>query len=296
VGSGIAVMVVRLAIANHKGGVAKSTTTMMIAEGLAHFGRLRVLVIDMDPQCSVSTMLLSKDGADHQAGQGRSTLTMLRKIAANEPVQISKFITSKASDIIELRDAHGHRRVDLIASDRKLLTCIEELQAQISASLSSDLAARISSELKRIEKSYDIIIFDCPANAGTLTLAAIRLAHYVISPTVLDHVSITALRDFIAIILDKGATGNFQFKVLPTIFRSGDPEQRLMLDRIRSGVTGLDAFTHPIPDTVYIRRAVNRIRPTSYRDLNEKYAGAVPDLRALVAAVLKFTQLTEANE
>lgn len=293
-------MAIRLAIANHKGGVAKSTTTMMIAEGLAHFAKLRVLVIDMDPQCSISTMLLSKDGADLQADQGRSTSTMLRKIAANEPIQISRFITSKASDIIELRDAHGHRRVDLIASDRKLLTCIEELTTQINAGINAgldgDLAARMHAELKRIEKSYDIFIFDCPANAGTLTLAAIRLAQYVISPTVLDNVSITALRDFLAIVLDKSIAGNFQLKVLPTIFRSGDSEQRLMLDRIRSGVTGLDAITHPIPHTVYISRAVNRLRANSYRDLKEKYAGALPDLKALAAAVLKFTNLTEANE
>lgn len=289
-------MAVRLAIANHKGGVAKSTTAMMIAEGLAHIAKLRVLVVDMDPQCSVSTMLLSKDGADDQASQGRSTSTMLRKIGAGEPIQISKFITGKASDIIELRDARGQRRVDLIASDRKLLTCIEELQGKINAGLEDDLAARMLVELKRIDKSYDIIIFDCPANAGTLTLTAVRLAQYVISPTVLDSVSIIALRDFLAIVLDKSFAGHFRLKVLPTIFRSGDPVQRLMLDHIRSGVTGLDAITHPIPDTVYIRRAVHRLRPTSYRDFREKYAGAVPDLIALVAAVLKFTRLTEANE
>lgn len=288
-------MAVRLAIANHKGGVAKSTTAMMIAEGLAHLAKLRVLVVDLDPQCSVSTMLLSKDGADEKAKEGRSTSKMLRKIADGEPIQISKYISAKASDIKELRDAQDDRRVDLIASDRKLLTCIDEIQARINADLDGDLAARMLVELRRIDKSYDIIIFDCPANAGTLTLAAVRMAQYVISPTVLDSVSITALRDFLAIVLDQKFEGNFRLKVLPTIFRSGDPEQRIMLDHIRSGVTGLDAITHPIPDTVYIRRAVNRLRPKSYRDFREKYDGAVPDLAALVAAVLKFTRLTEAK-
>ncbi len=292
-------MAVRLAIANAKGGVGKSTTTMMIAEGLAHYAKLRVLVIDMDPQCSVSTMLLSKDGADLQADQGRSTLAMLLKIAANEPFQISKFITGKASDIIELRDAQDHRRVDLIASDRTLQTRIEELQAKIAAhpvGLDDRLAAQMNVELNRIDKSYDIIIFDCPANVGSLTLASIRLSHYVISPTVLDDVSITVLKEFIKIVLDKeNIAVEFKLKVLPTIFRVGDPEQRLKLDHIRSGVTGLDAITHAIPDTVHIRRAVTRLRPTSYRNLKEKYAGALPDLVALASAVLKFTKLKEAK-
>ncbi len=292
-------MAVRLAIANAKGGVAKSTTTMMIAEGLAHYGKLRVLVIDLDPQCSVSTMLLSKDGADLQAIQGRSISTMLLKIAANEPFQISKFITAKASDIIELRDAQDHRRVDLIASDRTLLTRIEELQAKIasrSAELDAHLAAQINVELERVDKSYDIVIFDCPANAGSLTLAAIRLSQYVISPTVLDDASLTVLKQFIGIVLDKeNIAVEFKLKVLPTIFRVGDPVQRQALDHIRSGVTGLDAITHAIPDTVYIRKAVRRISPTSYRSLREKYAGAVRDLVALVGAVMKFTNLKEAK-
>ena len=65
-------MAIRIAIANHKGGVAKSTTTMMVAEGLALQHGLRVLVIDMDPQCSVSTMLLSREGADEQADKQRT--------------------------------------------------------------------------------------------------------------------------------------------------------------------------------------------------------------------------------
>ena len=292
-------MAVRLAIANSKGGVAKSTTTMMIAEGLAHYAKLRVLVIDMDPQCSVSTMLLSKVGADLMADEGRSTSAMLLKIAANEPFQIASFIAGKASDIIELRDARDDRRVDLIASDRNLLTGIEELQAKIatrSAGVDGPLAERMNVELNRIDKSYDIIIFDCPANVSSLTLAAIRLSQYVISPTVLDTVSMTVLREFIRIILDKkNIAVEFELKVLPTIYRSGDTVQHRMLDHIRSGVTGLDAFARPIPDTVYIRRAVERYRPKSYRDLKEKYSGAVPDLVALVGAVLKFTKLKEAK-
>ena len=47
-------MAMRLAVANYKGGVAKSTSVMMIAESLALFHGLRVLVVDFDPQATAS--------------------------------------------------------------------------------------------------------------------------------------------------------------------------------------------------------------------------------------------------
>ena len=50
-------MAVRIAIANVRGGVGKSTTSMMLAEGLA-LKQLRVLVLDIDPQAMVSELLL----------------------------------------------------------------------------------------------------------------------------------------------------------------------------------------------------------------------------------------------
>jgi chromosome partitioning protein len=246
-------MAIRIAIANHKGGVAKSTTTMMVGEGLALQHGLRVLVIDMDPQCSVSTMLLSREGADEQADKGRSISTLLKRLANKEPIHLSKFISNKASDLIALRDAIDARRVDLIASHRMLLVELDEIEALLRErspnGFSKKVAAAIGPELDRIDKSYDVILFDCPASAGALTLVALRLSQHILAPTVLDSVSMTALSDFIGIVVQNGVT-DIRLKVLPTIFKAGDPEQRLTLDRIRAGVLGLNAITTPVPDTV----------------------------------------------
>ena len=51
-------MVVKIAVANPKGGVGKSLTTMMLADGLALKFGARVLVIDMDPQAGVTKSML----------------------------------------------------------------------------------------------------------------------------------------------------------------------------------------------------------------------------------------------
>ena len=163
-------MALRIAVANHKGGVAKSTTTMMVAEGLSLFHGMRVLAIDLDPQASLSTMLLSREGADRAADRGRSILQILDRLAAGDAVSVSNLLSQNASDLIELRDAPDQRRVDLLASSRSLLANITDIQDRLRATLDRRLdvalAAVLIHGLDRITKSYDVILFDCPAGTG----------------------------------------------------------------------------------------------------------------------------------
>ena len=292
-------MALRMAIANKKGGVAKSATAMMLAEGLALFHGMRVLAIDMDPQASLSTMLLSAQGADAAAAKGRSLSQLLVHLADQQPVHFSRLISTKASDLVELRDAEDVRRVDLIASRRQLLSDLsaieDRLRAIYAGRLDVALAAALARELDRLDRSYDVILFDCPADTGSLALAALRLSRLVIAPTILDSVSLKTLGDFLKIILeqDLALTSHITLKVLPTMYQVGDPEQRQTLDQIRANAIRLDAITRPVPMTVHIRRAGERIRPDSYRSRREKYDAALPDLEALAATVADIIQSME---
>src|SRR5205085_790958 len=154
---------------------------------------------------------------------------LLRQLADGHPVNLSKLMSTKASDLIELRDASDLRRVDLIASCRQLLIELAEIEDRLrranSLRLDAALAIALAPELDRLGKSYDVVIFDCPAGAGPLALAAIRLSRLIIAPTVLDSVSLVALSDFIKIILaqDLDVSGAIKLKVLPTLFQAGDP-------------------------------------------------------------------------
>ena len=292
-------MALRIAIANKKGGVAKSATAMMLAEGLALFHGLRVLAIDMDPQASLSTMLLSAQGADTAATRGRSLSHLLDHLAEQQPVHFSGLISNKASDLTELRDARDKRRVDLIASRRQLLSDLTGIERRLrtiySDRLDVALAAALTPELDRLDRSYDVILFDCPADTGPLALAALRLSRLVIAPTILDSVSLKTLGDFLKIILEQDLTlsSHITLKVLPTMYQAGDPEQRRILDQIRAHAIRLDAITRPVPMTVHIRRAGERIRPDSYRSRKEKYEGALPDFEALAASVADIIRIME---
>ncbi len=287
-------MAVHVAIANHKGGVGKSTSTLLIAEGLAATLARRVLVIDMDPQASASTMLLSALGATRAAAAGRSTHAILDQVAHGRAIHLSQAISARASDLVELRDGGGPGRVDLIASASALLTALPALEDQIRArhrsTLDVALARTIAPELERIGRSYDVVLFDCPAGTGPLALAGVRLSQFVIAPTVLDEISMKALQDFIKIVLaqERDAAGHFVLKVLPAIFRMGDPVQHQMLDRIRSGAVRLNMFNRPVPDSVNVRRATHRIRPDSYRSMRDKYGSLASELPHLADAVDAF--------
>ena len=288
-------MAIRLSIGNHKGGVGKSTSAMMVAESLALYRGLRVLVLDFDPQASLSAMFLSTDGV-HAAGvKGRTLLHLLRAVAEGRPLQLSKYITPKVSDLSELKNAADFRRVDLIASSTTLLQQYAQIEDAVRAQragIRADkaIADALHPELHALDKSYDVILFDCPGGVGSLSLAALRLSHALIAPTSLDDISLRALMDFIKIILqeDLDVLGRLQeFKVLVTMLVRNNPEQRRLLDHLRSGIYKLDALPRAISHSVAVQRATTRLRPDSFRTAREKYADALSDVEALSKSILQ---------
>lgn len=293
-------MALRIAVANHKGGVGKSTTSMMLAEGLAYCRGLRVLVIDFDPQSSLSAMLLSARGAQEVAVKGRTLWHLLRAISDGKPIQLGKYVTTKVSDIAELRDATDQRRVDLVASRSSLLVDTHEIEDAVrrrykNVRADAAVANALAAELALLDRSYDVIVFDCPAGPVTLALAAIRSSQVVLAPTALDDISLRALSDFITIILsqDLGIYGHLlSFKVLMTMYLRTNPEQRRLYDQITSGVYNLNALPRPVAHSVQIQRAVSRLRPDSYRSAREKYGDAVEDLAALATSICNINQPT----
>lgn len=294
-------MAQRIAIANHKGGVGKSTTALMLAEGLALWHGMRVLTIDLDPQTSLSTMLLSRQGADAAAASGRSLSNVLAHLAAGRPVQLAHLLVTKASDLVELRDATGQGRVDLLPSHRHLLTHLSAheaaLRSRFGQRLDVALAQALEPEFARLDKSYDVVIFDTAAGTGPLTLAAVRLAPLVISPTVLDAVSLGALQDFIKIVIDHdlALSKSIRHFVLPTMFDVRDPHQVAKLDQIRVGLIRLQCIPREIRRTVGMERAGERLKPDAFKTAREKYGPALGDVQGLAADVARILHSKESR-
>jgi chromosome partitioning protein len=283
-----------VAIANHKGGVGKSTSSMMIAEGLALFHGRRVLLLDLDQQGMLSRMMMSQSALDAAARERRTSADMIRAYTAGQQGALPYLIMPQVSDIAELRNARDGRRVDLVPSHpqslREYRLTEEALAAQSSGNRPDQaLALMMQPDLQRLAAYYDVIMFDCAAGVSTLSLAALRLSNIVVSPTMLERNSINALVDFLRIILeaDLGFRKNTaqQVFVLMTMFMRSNPAQQLLLDTIQRGIPGLNAFPTAISHSTAIQRAVLHPGEGASRLAHEKYGSAIGELQQLASAV-----------
>ena len=161
-----------LTVANQKGGVGKTTTTVNLAAALS-MGGLKVVVIDLDPQGNASTAL----GVEHHdnAGiyevlMGQSTIAqVIQKVAGFPSLECVSSNTSLAQAEIEL--------VPMVAREMRLKEAIEELIADRAA----------------IGQSFDYIFIDCPPSLGLLTINAFTSAKEVLIPIQCEYYSLEGL-------------------------------------------------------------------------------------------------------
>lgn len=91
------------AIANLKCGVGRSTTTVMLADGLAYDYGMNVQVIDLDPQANSSQMLLAEMGVQAASDQGKGTHHHLASFMAGKPPSAAPCSAPNAVTLEELR-------------------------------------------------------------------------------------------------------------------------------------------------------------------------------------------------
>jgi chromosome partitioning protein len=161
-----------LTVANQKGGVGKTTTTVNLAAALS-MGGLQVIVIDLDPQGNASTAL----GVEHVDNEGiyevlmgNSTMSqVIQKVAGFPSLECVSSNTSLAQAEIEL--------VPMVAREMRLKEAIEELIADRTAK----------------GETIDYIFIDCPPSLGLLTINAFTAAKEVLIPIQCEYYSLEGL-------------------------------------------------------------------------------------------------------
>ena len=171
---------------NLKGGVAKTTTSVALAEVFSAQMRKKVLVIDLDPQTNATIMLLGEDKWLELNDRGH-TLAQLFKDAMNpddKKFDLDATLQKRVGDVQEARS------IDLLPSSLDLIDVQDKLA---SAPAGRFYAVNPVDLLWRAVKSklddYDIVIVDCPPNLGIVTLNGLRLSDAYIIPTIPDHLS-----------------------------------------------------------------------------------------------------------
>jgi chromosome partitioning protein len=177
-----------IATINLKGGVGKTTTTVGLAEFLsAELGK-KVLVIDLDPQTNLTTVLIGEERWRKLNDAGHTLVTLftdaLRGDGEEPKFDLQATLQRHVSPVKEVRS------VDLLPSSLDLIDVQDRLASMPSGRYYSnnptDLLRRA---VKPIVKDYDYVLVDCPPNLGIVTLNGLRISDGYIIPTIPDVLS-----------------------------------------------------------------------------------------------------------
>jgi cellulose biosynthesis protein BcsQ len=283
-------MSILVAIANPKGGVGKSLTTMMLADGLALTYGARILVIDADPQAGVTKALLGIAAENELHRQRIGLGAILKLFQSGDRIRLAEHRVI-AGDLIELRDRQPGL-IDLIPSNHELLGALPDFEHTVRKKRRKDrldvlLSRALRAEIQSIESNYDVILIDCPAGPGALGLAGLRLAQHIIMPTSLETNAYSTLTDFLKFILADDLDLASQVRVHPLItqYHATNTTQREMLHHIKQGLYELNAIPRPVPYATALQNAAAHPGPGAFRSVREKYGNALPDLVAMTKAV-----------
>jgi chromosome partitioning protein len=161
-------------VANQKGGVGKTTTTVNIAAALAQSGA-KVLVIDLDPQGNASTAL----GVDHHEGVPSIYEVLSGERTIAEVVQF-------CPDIPHLMTAPA--TIDLAGAEIELVS-----QVAREYRLSRAVEAYLEHVVRTTGEPLDYVFLDCPPSLGLLTLNGLVAAREVLLPIQCEYYALEGL-------------------------------------------------------------------------------------------------------
>lgn len=164
----------RIAVANQKGGVGKTTTAVNISAALAQGGS-RVLMIDMDPQGNASTAL----GVSHNAG---------------EP-SVYDVIEGRRSIAEVLQHCPDFESLDVVPASIDLSGA--ELEVADMANRNNLLKHAIDDYLEHTEQHYDYVIIDCPPSLGLLVINAMCAVTEMLIPIQAEYYALEGLGQLI---------------------------------------------------------------------------------------------------
>ncbi|RZU00864.1 ParA family protein [Rivibacter subsaxonicus] len=247
-------------IANQKGGVGKTTTTVNLAAGLAQIGQ-RVLVVDLDPQGN-ATM---GSGVDK------------RKL------ELSVYdVLLESASIGEARTRAEKAGYDVLGANRELAGAEVELVELERRD------RRLKGALAEIEADYDFVLIDCPPSLSMLTLNGLTSAHGVIVPMQCEYFALEGLSDLVNTIKQVHANLNKDLQIIGLLRVMFDPRitlQQQVSEQLKAHF-GDKVFETVIPRNVRLAEAPSYGLPGVVFDPASKGAQAFVDFaREMVARI-----------
>ena len=240
-----------IAVANQKGGVGKTTTTINLSAALAEVG-YHVLVVDLDPQGNASTGL----GVE-QSDREFTTYELLL-----EDIDLKNVIQATAIEDLAIIPA----TVDLSSADLEL----------VSNEKRSFLLHDALRQPKIDEFEFDFILIDCPPSLSLLTVNAMIAAHTVLVPLQSEFFALEGLSQLMLTIREVRQTGNTDLRIEGVVLTMYDKRNNLsqQVEQDARDNLGDLVFKTVIPRNVRLSEAPSFAMPVLTYDSASKGASA----------------------
>lgn len=245
-----------LPVVNLKGGVAKTVTSVAVAECFAARG-LRVLVIDADHQCMAGELLLGEKRQLHCETQKRNFYDLLVRMLDDEfePESFGKFVASKAATI-----GGGLDTLDVLPCSIRIDDIMTNVGRAKQGFKTNDefqrLWSRRRDQMKAwLSRTYDFVLIDCPPSLAPQVRFVLTIADGFILPSVPDRLSVRGSR----YLLSRLATLGYRVRGLGTLwslYREQNSMHKAVVAASRKGDARLGslppAFRTVIPNATKI--------------------------------------------
>ena len=276
---------------NLKGGVAKTTTTVAVAEMLdSEFGK-KVLLIDLDPQTNATVMLIG-DRRWRKLNDQHQTIAQLFLDALNgekKVFDLTKAIQTKVGHVGDVK------RLALLPSSLDLIDVQENLASinpgRFHATTPIEVLQRALRPILESSK-YDFVLIDCPPSLGLVTLNGLRISDYYVIPTIPDYLSTYGIKqiiDRVKAFADTIGKSIIPLGILATKYRAQSPVHNNQLNILKRQ-SDAPLFDTVVPENSDIAAAAEYKEVSTMRQ-KWGYRGQFDIYRAITKEILDRVQV-----
>ena len=253
-----------IAIANQKGGVGKTTTSINLAAALAETGK-RVLLVDLDPQGNASTGL-GVGSNERELTTYDLILSDGRPEAVIRPSSVANLWISPANSDLASAD------IELISNEKRSYLLHDALRHP-------DIEAM----------AFDVILIDCPPSLSLLTVNALVASHSILVPLQAEFYALEGLSQLLLTVRDVRRSANPNLRIEGVLLTMYDGRNNLA-QQVESDARenlGDMVFKTVIPRNVRLSEAPSYAKPVTEYDPTSKGAEAYRALAAEIAEKLQ---------